>query len=574
MRNRVGSLALVLITLLMGCAAPPRTEPSAGAPSVPQAAPVQPSGPKRVVATIQGDPPTLYPALNPAGAARGQEALVDLVNPGLSVVDNRGELEPRLAEAVPALENGLWRVFPDGKMETTWKIRRGAQWHDGAPVTSEDLVFTTRLGQDRDLAVFGGIAYGSIESVEAPDPQTVTIKWRQPFIEADAMFTRRFALPVPRHLLERVYLEDKASLVEQPYWSTEYVGTGPFKVRELVRGSHLLAEMNPSYVLGRPKIDEIEIKYITDPNTVMANLLAGAMDVTLGKTVSLEQAEQIREQWREGKVDVTLANAIQIHPQFLNPNPPVIADLRFRRALYHAIDRQQLVDALSNGTTSIAHGWLPPNEASSRELESRLVKYDYDPRRATQMLEDMGISRGPDGQLRDTGGQRLQVELRTTTDNDAQIKSQLSVADNWQRIGLPSDQHIVPPQRAQEPAYRANFPGFELLRGASDLRSLGAIHSRGARIQENGYRGVGGTNYARYMNPEFDALIERYLATIPQAERLRIGGDILNHMTDQVVVMTLFWDVEPALISNRLVNVTARHKESSSTWNAHVWELR
>ena len=574
MRTRIWSVALIVITLGAGCAAPAQVEPSAGSQPSPQIAPAQPAAPKRVVATIQGDPPTLYPSLNPAGAARGQEALVDLVNPGLSIVDNQGELQPRLAESVPTLENGLWKLEPDGRMETTWKIRQGVVWHDGAPFTSEDLLFTVRLGQDRDLAVFGGIAYGSIESVDAPDPQTITIKWKQPFIEADSMFTRRFALPVARHLLEQTYLDDKASLIELPYWSTEFVGTGPYKVRELMRGSHLLVEANPSYVLGRPKIDEIEIKYIVDPNTVMANLLAGTMDVTLGKTVSLEQAEQIREQWREGKVDVTLANAIQIHPQFLNPNPAVIADLRFRRALYHAIDRQQLVDALSNGTTSIAHGWLPPNEASFRELESHLVKYDYDPRRATQMLEEIGFTRGPDGQLRDAGGQRAQVEIRTTTDNDAQIKSQLSVADNWQRIGLTSDQHIVPPQRAQDLPYRASFPGFELLRGASDLRNLGATHSRGARVPENNFRGVGGTNYARYMNPEFDSLIERYFATIPQADRLRIGGDILHHMTDQLVVMTLFWDVEPALISNRLVNVTARHKESSSTWNAHVWELK
>src|SRR5439155_8071229 len=135
----------------------------------------------RGMAAIQGDPPSFHPALNPSGAARGAESLSDMVHGGLTVTDDHGETRAELAEAVPSIENGLWKVSPDGTMETTWRIRDGARWHDGAPFSAEDLVFTTRVGEDREVAVFGHIAFNSIQTVEARDPRAPVVHRKQPY---------------------------------------------------------------------------------------------------------------------------------------------------------------------------------------------------------------------------------------------------------------------------------------------------------------------------------------------------------------------------------------------------------
>src|SRR4030095_15173564 len=111
----------------------------------------------------------------------------------------------------------------DGRMETMWKIRPGARWHDGTPFTSDDLVFTARVVQDPELAVFRDRAYELIESVEAPDPRTVTVRWRRPFLEADTLFGT-LALPMPRHILERPFIEDKTTFLDLPHWSQEFIG--------------------------------------------------------------------------------------------------------------------------------------------------------------------------------------------------------------------------------------------------------------------------------------------------------------------------------------------------------------
>src|SRR4030095_14283228 len=96
---------------------------------------------------------------------------------------------PQLAEAVPTTENGLWRVLPDGRMETTWKLRPGATWHDGTPFTSDDLLFTSTVVRDRELVIFRDRSFPFIEGIEAPDPQTITVRWTKPELPAAATLT-------------------------------------------------------------------------------------------------------------------------------------------------------------------------------------------------------------------------------------------------------------------------------------------------------------------------------------------------------------------------------------------------
>src|SRR5207245_5323153 len=93
---------------------------------------------------------------------------------------------------------------------------------------------------------------------------------KQPYTEADSMFSYEVARPMPRHLLESAVQADKATLYSSPYWNTEFVGTGPYSLREWVPDSHIITVANDQYVLGRPKIDEIEVRFIAEPNTLMA----------------------------------------------------------------------------------------------------------------------------------------------------------------------------------------------------------------------------------------------------------------------------------------------------------------
>lgn len=556
---------LCFSVLVLACAPLPAGRPDAVSPDT------QPPAPKRTVIAVVANVPTLIDRMSAGGVGvPGLTDLEKLISPGLAIVDDRGALRPLVAEAVPSVENGLWRTFPDGRMETTWKIRPGAQWQDAAPFTSADAVFTAAVDQDNDIPMRRNLAYASVDSVQAPDPLTLTVQWKRPYIQADQLFT----LPLfPKHLLEPHYLDNKAGFAQLPYWTEEFVGTGPFKLREYVRGSHMVLERNDGYVLGPPKIDQIEVKFIPDPNTLAANLLAGAVELTLGRGISLEQALQIRDQWREGKVDITFTSWLVIYPQFLNSNPAVVGELQFRRALMHAIDRQQMAETLQAGLVPVAHTFLHPSEPEYREVESSVVKYDYDPRRATQLIEGLGYTKGADGVYRDAANQRLSIEVRTSPEQDIQVKSLFVLADYWQRIGIAAEPIVMAEQRVRDREYVQTFPAFLMYRQPNDPNGL-LLRLYGAQtpLPETNFVG---RNHPRYMNAEFDALLDRYYTTIPLRDRTRVLGQIINHTTERLTLMGLFYDVEPVLIANRLSNVAAsKARESTPVWNADQWDIR
>ncbi len=568
--RRLGALLLVL--LVIGCGpsnptgTPDRDAASASAPAI---------GPKRLVASLQADPRAFNDKValaTSSGPIRGGPELEWLLNSALSASDDRGALVGQLAEAAPSIENGLWKLLPDGRMETTWHVRQGAQWHDGTPFTTEDLRFTADLVRDPELAVaFRDSTFDMIESIDAPDSRTIVVTWKGPLITADRLFGHTLAVPLPRHILEPTYNEDKSKLLYHPYWLAEFVGTGPFRLKSWVQGSHVVLQANPSYVLGRPKIDEIEARFILDPNAVISNVLAGTVDLTLGYALSLESALELRRQWSSGGVEIAPNGWIVIHPQFLNPRPAIVGDRRFRQALMHGLNRQEMADTLQQGMVSVAHVFLNPGDPDYPAVESAIVKYDYDARRAVQMIEELGYTRGADGYFTDAAGQRIGLEIQVTEGLEIQVKATFAVADAWQQIGAEVKPLVRSSQSTVDREETANFPSFRLNRQPNSKEDMKRYLIAQAPVAENRYTGF---NFARYRNQEFNDLIERYFRTIPAAERVDVLRQIVGHMTEQLTQMGLFYNVQSVAIGKRVRNVTNSGVDDfNQAWNAHLWEV-
>jgi peptide/nickel transport system substrate-binding protein len=245
---------IVILGLFIAACAPTNPGSTGGAAS--GSGPSVPSGPKRITAALAGAPPTLNTQINPtAPSIPGHNELEQLVNSGLTLVDDKGTLLGLLAHEIPTVENGHWRVAADGRMETTWRLRSTARWHDGHPFTAEDVLFTIDVRRDREIPSRPEPAFAFVESVTAPDPHTVHLAWTRPYIYADSLFTVPSILP--KHLLERPFEENKAGFLNLPYWTEEFVGTGPYRLQEWIGGSQAVVVANDQYVLGKPTIDEI-----------------------------------------------------------------------------------------------------------------------------------------------------------------------------------------------------------------------------------------------------------------------------------------------------------------------------
>src|SRR5207245_9822282 len=131
-------------------------------------------------------------------------------------------------------------------------------------------------GRPRAASGFMRPSYESIAEVKGPDPRTLTVTWKEPFINANGLLGAGDDLLLPRHLLEDAYRSDKATPLDLPYWTSEFIGAGPYRLDEWTPGIGLRLIANDEFVLGRPRIDQIEVKYIPDANTLTSNLLAGS----------------------------------------------------------------------------------------------------------------------------------------------------------------------------------------------------------------------------------------------------------------------------------------------------------
>lgn len=209
-----------------------------------------------------------------------------------------------------------------------------------------------------------------------------------------------------------------------------------------------------------------------------------------------------------------------------------------------------------------------PGQEQYRDIEGRLTRYEYDSRKAGQMIEGLGYSRATDGFFRDTSNQPLAVELRTYT-VDINQKATLAVADSWQRVGVRVEPLVMSPQATQNNEYVFTYPAFLLQRYTSDVSGLKNLYSARAPRPENNFRSG---NVSRYANAEFDALLDRFFLTIPAADRIQVLGQILRHVADNLTQMGLFFDAEPTMMANQIVNVAARWPSSTQAWNAHEWD--
>ena len=273
----------------------------------------------------------------------------------------------------------------------------------------------------------------------------------------------------------------------------------------------------------------IEVKFAADAQALMTTILAGAADLSLGARISVDEAFQVRDLWKDGHVEFAQTNWLVDYPQLLNPSPPVILDVRFRRALQYALDRQQLVEAIMFGITQIADTTVAPNQVDYPDVESAIVRYPYDLTRTAQLLTELGYTKGADGFYVDSSGTKLEIEARATAQLDYQPKTLAAVADQWRRAGVTVDEVVVPNQRVPDREYRHTRPGFEVLGLNNDPDNFQIFHSSRTPLPANAFNGL---NRSRYMNPEYDALVDRYFETIPRPERIQVERDIVHHLSD------------------------------------------
>ena len=338
---------------------------------------------------------------------------------------------PQIVEKLPSLKDGDWELLPNNKMRVTWKIRRGFSWHDGKPVTALDARFSYGMLRNPQTPTLTRFILRKIDNILVPDPNdpyTMVVQWneRWPFANATPY---GFEYPLPRHILERQYLQDPLKLRAAPYWRAP-VADGPYKFKEWVPGSHITLEAYDQFP-EKPKIKTLTIRFILDSTILAANVMAGSVDATDINNFGIDQMVEIER--RNPNVATHYTEALIWERIEFNNDDEWLKDKRVRQAIAYGIDREAIVRTLFQGRQPVAHSWVPPRHPGANP---NVKKYPYDPARARQLLAEAGFVPGADGVLRDRNGKRVEMTFMTTAGNATREQTQQIVKEQLKAVGI------------------------------------------------------------------------------------------------------------------------------------------
>lgn len=496
----------------------------------------------------------------------------------LTMFDAEGNTIAHIAQKVPSIADGDWQVLPSGGMEVTWKLRPNVVWHDGTPLTTEDFLFGFQVIKDPELAVENRPELANISDVRAVDDRTLIVSWKTHSIRGNA--NNGDAVPaIPRHLLRDLYLtSDKVAFTNSPIWSVQWIGLGPYRLDRWERGSLLEASAFDRYVLGRPKIDRVIVHYLGDANAMVANILAGSVDaITLGAQLDLGQVVVIREEWAaKGVPGLTLPvpkGVRGVYLQYRDASAPWVRDIRVRQALIHALDREEFVQALQFGLTSVAHYYVMPNDPVHRLADERGVpRYPYDAARAERLFAEAGWTRGPDRLLRNSAGQTFPFELTASGGGD-NVKEIEALANQWSTIGLQTTPNPYPSSAATDVASerRATPKGGVMWPWNFEAGVARRLIAAEIGTPENRYRGG---NYGGFTNPNYEALYADLTNTLDLEKYRDTQFQMVKLMAEELPLLPVFYTplglvARPGVEGPGLVSPL----QPSSMWNIHAWDV-
>ena len=354
--------------------------------------------PTTLVVALTGDPGALNPAVTTSG---GTHPVTDQIFNGLVGLDEKLNPVPELAER--------WAIEEDGRVYR-FTLRRGVVWHDGQPFTSADVKFTFEQALLKYHSRTRAALQDLVERIETPDADTVVFRLRRPYGPLLQRLDVVEASIIPEHAFRTADL-----LTGEP--TRHPIGTGPFRFVSYTPGNRLVLERNPSYFRhGLPGVDRLVFRILPNPTTAAAALEKGEVDYIGG--VSGPESERLRRTPGIAVVHGTGGSGGSFCQDVLIPNltRAPFSDVRVRRAVAMAIDRQFIVDRVYFGQGRPATG--PISHLLTWAYTPDVRQYPHDVTAAGRLLDEAGQKAGPDGlRFRITfthaaGAQRLGLALR------------------------------------------------------------------------------------------------------------------------------------------------------------------
>lgn len=447
-----------------------------------------------------------------------------------------GQMVPRLAD--------YWEVAEDG-VTYTFHMNPEATWHDGEPVTAEDVVFSfdATLGEG-SLSRRQSVVRDVLESYRAIDEHTVELVSPTPIATFLENTTWLVAI-LPKHIWGDVPLadwgSDPGSTGQDP---ARVVGSGAFTFTEWVADDHITVTRNQNWRAPEPTavIDEFTIRVIPEQSTALQALTTGEIDIISipgGQAVNFESDPALT-------LHTYPSSGYSMYSANMDPErSPLFTDVRVRQALMYALDRELMAEQIYAGYSEPAIGTQTPLSAAYAPDQINTV-YNFDPDRARQLLDEAGWIEGDDG-IRVKDGVRFSFEALYSEGSAAYDQQMPYMQQVWQDVGIEMIPTRVPFGAMGDQTRPGNFDmafygffwGYDGSQG--DMFRCDAVPPDGF-------------NSMRYCNPEYDELDRQAARELDPERRIDLLIEATNIVNDEVAAGVLFFNQEIMGAQNRVHN--------------------
>lgn len=524
----------------------------------------------KLVIGVSQFPSTFHPNFD---ASAAKSYINAMVSRPITIFDQDWKLICMLCTQLPTIANGLAKPeqTPEGKngIAVTYSIHPKATWGDGVPISTKDVLFTWKVGRHKKSGVGNIELYRSIYKIDVIDQKSFTIHYDKLTFDYNGINDLNL---VPSHIEEK-YFSDPETYKNRTAYDTDPLNKGlyfgPYLISEVVAGSHVVLERNPTWYGKVPAFKRIVVRSISNTAALEANLLSGGIDMIAGELgLTIDQAISFEKRHKQ-KFNVIYKPGLIYEHIDLNLENPLLQDLRVRKALLHAIDRKAISQRLFDGRQPVAHTSVNPLDWVYAD---DVPTYEYEPDTAAKLLDEAGWNVRKKGIRHNAAGQKLSFEIMTTAGNRTRELVEQIVQSQWKATGIEVKIKNEPArvffgQTMTERRYSAL--GMYAWMSSPENVPRTTLHSDHIPTKANNYAGQ---NYTSFKNPEMDALLEQIELELDRDKRKVMWRRLQHIYAEQLPVLPLYFRANAYILPKWLTGINPTgHQYSTSHW-VEYWD--
>jgi peptide/nickel transport system substrate-binding protein len=437
--------------------------------------------------------------------------IVGNVHGKLLKLDMAFVLQPDLSESFEISDDGLIYTFV---------TRSGVLWHDGETFSANDVAYTFNYYGNPDNAAASASNFTGVASVEATDDSTVVVTLEQP----NAAFLTRAGQA-------GIVAEHHHGAIGEDAYKADPLGTGPWRVTEWRAAEFTECEAYADYWEGPPHMDGIRENIVPEASVRAIALENQEADSAVWPLVTDDHL-RFRDDPDFADYTIQITSSVAINHFPMNNQHPILSDVRVRKAMMYALDREAIRDDLWQGLAVLATANLSP--AIEFYYEPDVELYPYDPDQAIALLEEAGWVEGSDG-IREKEGEKLAWTCVIITGDQARRPEAELAQANFRDVGMDMTIEEAPVATIQE-GQRA---------GEIDMSLYNWTYGGGSGEPDasNTMRSGERNNWNLYSNPRMDELLDAGLVETDPEARREIYSEVQKIVAEEVPFLFVkYWD--------------------------------